>query len=88
MVEIILPTTEKEEEQPEEIVCNYAATQDDEEKYLLTYLLHMQPSEVDALDTDRRRWILGRLIAQKNIEREQFAQARILSQLGPNLRAE
>lgn len=90
MSDIILPISEEkqEEESPREIVCNYEATQDDEEKFILMYHMHMQPSEVDALDIERRRWLIGRFIGQKNMEREQMMQARMMQQIGPNLRVD
>ena len=83
MSDIVLP--ESEETQEETVVVNYDATEADEEKFFLMYAMNMQPSEVDALDENRRKWIIGRFMLQKQQERaqmESMALAQKLQQSG------
>lgn len=82
MSEIILP---QEEEKEQEI--NYEATETDEECFFLMYHMNMAPSEAYALEEVRRKWIIGRFVAQKNMEREMMERHRLMSQLGPNIKA-
>lgn len=84
MSEIILAGGDEQEGQHEEEL-KYQGTEVDEEKFFLMYHLHFQPSEVDALDPDRRKWLVARFVAQKNLEREMMQQARIAQQIMPNL---
>ena len=90
MTNIVLPEDvqeDNEEEKMEEI--KYEATEKDEENFFLMYHMNFQPSEVERLDPDYRKWIIARFVAQKNMEREamernRFAmheQQRILSQI-------
>ena len=73
---------EKPQGQDEETFeINYEATIEDEEKFLLMYLMNMQPSETDALDPERRRWIIARFQAQKQMEREAMQQRALMQQL-------
>jgi hypothetical protein len=83
---IILPEDEnqKDENQSEEL--NYNATEDDEEKFFLMYHMNLQPSEVDKLSNDYRKWIIARFVAQKNLEREAMERHRIMSQIAPNIK--
>ncbi len=74
---ILLP--DSDENQPEEI--NYEATEKDEESFFLTYFMHIQPSECDALSDDKRKWLLARFAAQKQMEREMMMQQKIASGL-------
>lgn len=82
MSEIIIPKSEKEEEQE----LNYASTEDDEEKFFLMYHLSFQPSEVENLSADYRKWLIARFIAQKNLEREAMERHRIMSTIGGDLK--
>jgi hypothetical protein len=83
---IILPEddNQKSENQSEEL--NYNATEDDEEKFFLMYHMNFQPSEVDKLSNDYRKWIIARFVAQKNLEREAMERHRIMSQIAPNIK--
>lgn len=80
---IVLPFSKKEGEEPEEkeIEINYEATEADEEKFMLMYHMNFQPSEVDALSEDRRRWILARFMGQKQMEREAYEQRAMMQAL-------
>lgn len=84
MTNIVLPES-SEESQEQEMTINYAATEADEEKFFLMYHMSMQPSEVDALDPDRRKWIMARFMAQKSMEREAMERHRLMAQIGPSL---
>ena len=75
------PNPEKPQTDQEEIEINYEATIEDEEKFMLMYFMNMQPSEVDALSEDRRRWILARFQMQKQMEREAMQQRQLMQQL-------
>lgn len=81
MSEIIIPTPQEEEEN-----INYQPTEKDEEKFLLMYHMNVQPSEVDAMSDDYRKWIIARFLMQKNMEKEVMERHRIMSQIGPNLK--
>lgn len=87
---IILPESSKEEQPENEEELKYRATEEDEEKFFLMYHMNMQPSEVDRLDPDRRKWILQRFIAQRQMEKEVMDQMRIRQQIAagqmPNFR--
>lgn len=72
---------EQSDEGVQEIEINYEATIEDEEKFMLMYFMNMQPSEVDALSDDRRRWILARFQMQKGMEREAMAQKAMMAQI-------
>lgn len=82
---IILPKTETSKNE-EEVVINYEATIDDEEKFILMYHMNMSLSDVDGLDQDRRKWIVARFMAQKNMENEVRERHRLMSQIAPNLK--
>lgn len=78
---IILP--EDDQEQPEVENQKFESSQEDEEKFMLMYHMNFQPSEVDNLSEERRKWIVARFMAQKNMEHEMMEQQRIMSSLGP-----
>ncbi len=85
MSNIVLPESE-EKEDPREVKINYNATEEDEEKFFLMYHMHFQASEVDKIDPERRKWIIARFMAQKNMEREAMERHRLMAQIGPNLK--
>ena len=91
MSEIILPPGTEEEsedmvqEETVKIKINYKATQEDEEKFLLMYHLHMQPSETDGLDPDRRRWILARFMQQMKYEQQAFMDQQMNQQIAATI---
>jgi len=85
MSDIILPHSEESQEE-QKIQINYQATEEDEEKFFLMYHLKFQPSETDKLDPERRKWILARFMAQKEMEREAMEQHRLMAQIGPSLK--
>lgn len=80
MTEIILPETNDEEQKSREV--NYDPTEYDEEEFILVYHLHLQPSEIASFSDDKRRWVIGRWMMQKQAEREMMEQMRIRNQLG------
>lgn len=86
---IVLPDEEQPEQEAQEEL-KYQATEDDEEKFFLMYHMNWAPSEVDALDVDRRKWIIARFVSQKHMERDVVEQMRIRQQLAtggvPNFR--
>lgn len=84
MTNIVLPEG-SDESSEQEMTINYAATEADEEKFFLMYHMSMQPSEVDSLDPDRRKWIMARFMAQKSMEREAMERHRLMAQIGPSL---
>ena len=73
--------SEKSEHGEETIEINYEATMEDEEKFMLMLAMHMQPSEVDALDPDRRRWLLARLELQREMAREQMQRQALMANI-------
>jgi hypothetical protein len=85
MSEIIIPKSEKKEEQLE---LKYQATEEDEEKFFLMYHLGFQPSEVEHLSGDYRKWLIARFVAQKNLEQEAMERHRLRSAIGPNFKGE
>lgn len=95
---IVLPDSVEENNNSDEdatLEINYDATEKDEENFFLMYHMNFQPSEVEKLDPEYRKWIIARFMAQKNMEREAMErnryaiqeQQRILSELGPNLKS-
>lgn len=84
MSNLVLPEDENSNSETGEKI-NYEATEADEEKFFLMYNMNLQPSEVDALDPDRRKWIIGRFMAQKSMEQEYMMQQRLRAQIAPNL---
>ena len=83
---IILPEDNQGNEDKEEKL-KYQATEDDEEKFFLMYHMEFQPSEVDKLDPDYRKWLIARFVAQKNMEREAMERHALMSQIAPNIKA-
>ncbi len=77
MSEIILPTEETPEEE-----LKYEATEADEERFFLMYHLNLQPSETEALSDDYRKWLIGRFMAQKSMEKEMMERHRLMGQIG------
>jgi len=65
---------------------NYEPTEKDEECFFLIYHMNMQPSEAYGLEEEHRRWIVARIMMQKQMERDMVEQARIARQIMPNLR--
>jgi hypothetical protein len=84
---IIIPEgTETQEEQNQGEELKYQATERDEEEFFLMYHMNMQPSEVNKLDPDYRKWLIARYIGQKHMEREAMQQQRMMAAIGPTLR--
>jgi hypothetical protein len=91
MSEILLPEgvgdaeeTKTELEKP--AVPEYNATEEDEERFFLMYQMNFQPSEVEKLSPQYRKWLIMRFIAQKNLEQEAVQRHKLMQQLGPNLK--
>ena len=80
MTNIILP---KEEEE----TIKYEATEKDEENFFLMYHLNFQPSEVEKLDPNYRKWLIGRFIAQKSLEQEAMERRQLMTKIGPSFKA-
>lgn len=88
MPELYVPEdTEKDVEQKEiDLQVTYEATENDEKNFFLMYHMSIAPSEVgfDIKDEEKRDWLLARFMMQKQIEREQMIQQRMLSGLDLN----
>jgi len=81
MTNILLPETEEKE-----IKINYQATEVDEENFFLMYHLHFQPSEVENLNPDYKKWIIARFMMQKGMEQEAVQRQKLMRQIGGNLK--
>ena len=90
MGNILLPDSISAGEEPQEeqrvIEVTHQATQEDEEKFMLLYFLHLQPSEYDKLEPSFRQWLVARFMGQKQMEQQAMAQQQLLRKLGPNLK--
>lgn len=76
-----------EDDRPTRTVeVTYEPTEEDEQKFMLLYHMHLQPSEFDRLDPEFRVWLIARFMGQKQMERAAFEQHQLMRQLGPNLR--
>lgn len=85
MSKIIVPEAEEKQED-RQVEVNYDPTEYDEEEFILMYHLHLQPSEIMEWSEDKRRWVLGRFVMQKQAEREMMEQMRLRSQIGGNIK--
>lgn len=83
---IILPESDDSESEKGEAL-KYNATEDDEEKFFLMYHMDFQPSEVEKLNQDYRKWLIARFVAQKNMEREAMERHALMSQIAPTIKA-
>lgn len=83
MSEIIVPEGDNEEVSE----LKYNATEADEENFFLMYHMNFQPSEVQNLNPDYRKWLIARFVAQKNMEREMMERNRLMAQISPNLKS-
>lgn len=83
---IILPESDEDESNKGETL-KYNATEDDEEKFFLMYHMDFQPSEVEKLNPDYRKWLIARFVAQKNMEREAMERHALMSQIAPTIKA-
>ena len=81
MTNIILPNDEEKDDD-----LTYSATEEDEERFFLMYHMDFQPSEVEALKPDYRKWLIARFIAQKNLEQEAMQRQKLMQQIGPNIK--
>jgi hypothetical protein len=82
---ILLPENENSENEPD-FKINYQPTDCDEECFFLLYHLSVQPSEAKALDSEHRKWMIARFMAQKEMEQEAVARHQIMNQIAPNLK--
>ena len=57
-----------------ELEINYEATDKDEECFFLMYHMNQNVEAVYNLPDERRRWMIGRFIAQKKSEEEMMRQ--------------
>lgn len=86
---IMLGDENKEPEKQQEettIEVKYDATEEDEERFFLMYHMSIQPSEAERLKPEYRRWLIGRFVAQKNMEQEAIERHKLMRQLAPNLK--
>jgi len=85
MPELYIP--ESDDKAEDKITVNYEPTQEDEEKFLLMYFLNVQPSEIDfnLKDEERRRWVIGRFMMQKQMEQQAMAERRATMQMAQGL---
>lgn len=85
MPDIIMPEPKKSEEQEtsKKLVVNYEPSEEDEQCFHLIYAMNIQPSEVgfDAKDPEKRKWLLARMMMQKQAEQEMFMQQRMAQEL-------
>lgn len=81
MTNILLPDNDEKE-----LKINYKPTETDEENFFLMYHLNFQPSEVENLNPDYKKWLIARLIMQKNMEQEALQRYKLMQQIGPNLK--
>jgi hypothetical protein len=81
MSEIIIPGGSAAAADDDELSTSYQATDHDEEVFFCVLHLNMSVAEADAMDPERRKWFILRLMAQKNMEREALVQARMQQQL-------
>ena len=90
MPEIIIPDGAKPENQEEDDVLKitYEPSETDEECFFLIYHMNMAPSEAYKLDGEYRKWLIGRMIVQKEHERAAFEQHQIAQRIMPNLRSD
>lgn len=86
MTNIILPEDENKEVAQQEEAVAYNSTEEDEERFFLMYHMNIQPSEVERLKPEYRKWLIARFIGQKQMEREAVERQRLMHQLGPNLK--
>jgi hypothetical protein len=87
MTELFIPESAEDDNEDGKITVNYEPSQEDEEKFMLMYFLHVQPSEIDfdLKDEERRRWVLGRFMMQKQMEQQAMAERRATMQLAQGL---
>ena len=78
MSEIIVPESQEEE-------LSYKATEVDEENFFLMYNMNFQPSEVEKLDPNYRKWTIARFVAQKRMESEYMERQKLMRQIQPNI---
>jgi hypothetical protein len=86
MSEILLPEGNEAQEEFRVEKLDYKSTEEDEERFFLMYHMNFQPSEVEKLKPEYRKWLIARFIAQKNMEREMVERHRLMQQLAPNLK--
>lgn len=83
MSEIVIPGETPPEENDD---LKYKATEDDEERFFLMYHLNFQPSEVEALEPNYRKWIIARFMGQKAMEKEMMTRHQMMQQIMPNIK--
>ena len=88
MPEIILPSDGQETKDEDVLEITYEPTEKDEECFFLIYHMNMAPSEAYKLDSEYRKWLIARMIVQKQQERAAFEQHQIAQQIMPNLRVD
>ena len=80
---ILLPESESESD---DFKINYKPTDIDEECFFLLYHLSVQPSEAKNLETEQRKWMIARFMAQKEMEQEAVTRHQLINQIGPDLK--
>jgi len=87
MSNIIVPGDNEAEEEGQELeALTYKATEDDEERFFLMYHMHFQPSEVEQIAPDYRKWLITRFMVQKKMEQEMMERQRIMANIGTSLK--
>lgn len=77
MPEIILPDDvhdEHDDDGAEQV--NYNPTEYDEQEFFLMYHLKLNPSEIAAMDEEKRKWVIGRFMIQKQMEQKAMEEHR------------
>ena len=77
------PTAQQDADEPEvrQLEVNYEPKEEDEEKFMLLYALNVQPSELGwdfKEDVELRRWVLARVMMQKQMEAEDMHRQRAM----------
>jgi hypothetical protein len=86
MSNILVPDDVKEDKEATETKCEYKPTEEDEERFFLMYHMNFQPSEVEGLEPNYRKWLIMRFLGQKHAEQEAMQRHQLMQQIGPNLK--
>lgn len=73
--------TPQAKSQLEEREKDFEPSEADEERFFLMYNMNFQPSEVENLKNDYRRWLIGRFIHQKKMEQAMMQEAQIRNRI-------
>jgi hypothetical protein len=83
---IIVPGDNSKKDTKREDVVEYAATETDEEVFMLASMLHISPDVSETWTREKRRWYIGRYIYQQRQEQEMMMQQHLAQQIMPNIK--